>query len=395
MRRLLRFIIKLLRSPLLALVFLVVPLMAVGQRLFGLPLPLSFDALLVNNALFLLWLGARLVSVYLWRARRAVRYGPRKLLKAKGDAVPAERGPVRERLEGEGYVFDQSGAYAEKKDWGYWGALVAHAGLVLTLAFGTYDNLTHFSGTILLGVGQPVPLYLENSYAEFAKGPLAKTEELDVKFQIKKQHLPSGEWPRGATEAALLSKEGDELRAVTISPGNPISIGGDTKIHMAGIVFDVWVVVQRARDNLILYTGWTRLHPLEEKMEEYTYYGAINEWRFSKVEGELWYDPYNVKLKFQAKKEGKEISDVVLGLGAEAEKEHEGYRIKFNGIGKWSEIHVARERHKGMLVAGGVIAVLGLLTRISFGQKRVWLEDRDGGTLVRSTDRKAVRILRT
>jgi hypothetical protein len=386
----------LLRSPLLALVFLVVPLVAFGQRFLGLPLPASFDVLLANNALLLLWLGARLVSVYLWRIPWAIRYGPVKFLRVrKTGEVSLGSESVRERLVGAGYVFDRDGSYGEKKDRGFWGALLLHAGLVFVFAFGTYDNLVQLSGTILHGVGQPAPLYEENYYAEFAKGPLAKTEELDIEFQIKKQHLPSVEWPGGATEAALLSKEGDELRRATISPGNPISIGGDMKIHMSGIVFDVWVVVQRDRDNMILYTGWTRLLPLKEKLEEYTYYGAINERSFPKVEGGVWYDPYNAKLKFQAKKEGKEISDVVLGLGREAEKEYEGYRIKFNGIGKWSEMHVARERHKGMLIAGGVIAVLGLLARIAFRQRRVWLEDREGGTFVRSTDREALRILKT
>jgi hypothetical protein len=289
MRRLLRFIIKLLRSPLLALVFLVVPLVAFGQRFLGLPLPASFDVLLANNALLLLWLGARLVSVYLWRIPWAIRYGPVKFLRVrKTGEVSLGSESVRERLVGAGYVFDRDGSYGEKKDRGFWGALLLHAGLVFVFAFGTYDNLVQLSGTILHGVGQPAPLYEENYYAEFAKGPLAKTEELDIEFQIKKQHLPSVEWPGGATEAALLSKEGDELRRATISPGNPISIGGDMKIHMSGIVFDVWVVVQRDRDNMILYTGWTRLLPLKEKLEEYTYYGAINERSFPKVEGGVY-----------------------------------------------------------------------------------------------------------
>jgi hypothetical protein len=387
------FIARLLRSPLMALFFLVVPLMAFGQRFIGLPLPMSFDVLLANNVLFLVWLGMRLVVVYLRRIPAAIRYGPDKLIKAKGAAVPVESGAARERLEGAGYVFDRSGAYGERRDRGFWGALLVHAGLVFTLAFGTYDNLVQFSGTLHIGVGEAKRLYDMRSYATFVDSDYSPVDEVRMKLRAKKQMPPSAEWPRGATEIVLYSKEDEELQRGVVAPERPMQIGEDMEVRMSGFIYDTWVAVETVEHHVV-YTGWTRMLKLEEKLGDYTHYGPVYD-DFFKVEGGAWYDPEKKNLKFELKREGTKVADVVLTIGGVFKKEYDGNVVTLNGVGHWSELHVVRKRHNRSRLAGGFVALAGIFIRLLFRQKRVWLEDKDGGTLVRATDRKALRSLRT
>ena len=66
------------------------------------------------------------------------------------------------------------------------------------------------------------------------------------------------------------------------------------------------------------------------------------------------------------------------------------YILSCAKMGQWSEIHVVHRRHKGLLVIGGVIAVIGLLLRIAIRPQRVWLEEAAEGCGVRVVGKEAV-----
>jgi len=372
---------RLLRSPLAFLLFLIIPLAVVMLRVAGRNAH-TLDLLLANNALLLAYLAARL---YLLLKRRSapLRYGAGSFLPRRSARIPLPVDSLREQLEREGFSFDASGAYGEQRDRGYAGSLLAHAALILLLAFGMYDNLRQLDGTILLGVGEPLKLYEKGSYGVLVEGVLASAAEAQMKLQIKKQILPCPEWPAGATEVVLLSPRDKELQRGVIAPGAPMRQGGCT-VYMNRFVYDAWVVVTTS-DNLIVFTNFVKLLPRTGRQGVYSHYGEFGDPAL-KVAGSVWLDPRRKALKVETKRDGKKIVDTELLLWGGNKKERDGYVARFEGLGQWSEIHFTRDRHKEGLLAGGCLALLGLVWRLAYRPRRVWIESHGDGSQVRTTD---------
>lgn len=377
-------IIRLLRSPLTFLVFLIIPLAVVLLRSAGRNAH-TLDLLLANNALLLVYASARL---YLLAKSWAgpIRYGSQPFFPRRSAHTPLPPGPLRQRLEHAGFVFDAAGSYAEKRDRGHAGTVLAHAALILLLAFGMYDNLRQVDGTILLGVGEPLKLYDRGSYGLLNEGLLASVSEAELKLQIKRQMLPDPTWPAGATEVALLSPQDRELQRGVIAPGAPMRQGAFT-LHMNRLVYDAWVVVTTS-DNLLVFTNFVKLLPRSGGPEGFSHFGDFADPSL-KVTGSVWLDPQRRALRVETTRQGKRIVDTELLLwGGNNQKERDGYVTKFQGLGQWSEIHVTRQRHKGVLVAGVCLVLAGLVWRLLHRPMRVWVE-RDGeGSLVGSTNGK-------
>ena len=376
-------IIRLLRSPLTFLLFLIIPLAVVLLRSVGRN-EHTLDLLLVNNALLLIYLLARLCLL----ARNwsnPIRYGTASFLPRRSVRSDLPAAELRLQMEREGYRFDEGGGYAEKRDPGHAGTLLAHGALVLLLVFGMYDNLRQLDGTILLGVGEPLALYEKESYGILVQGPLASTAEADMKLQVKRQMLPEQRWPAGATEVALLSRRDEELQHGVIAPGSPMRQGSFT-LRMNRLVYDAWVVVTTS-DNLLVFTNFVKLLPRADGKGGYSHYGEFADPSLQ-VTGTVWLDPQKREIKVETVRQGKKIVDTSLLLWGGNQKEQGGYVTKFQGLGQWSEIHVTRQRHKGMLALGGCLALAGLVWRLIYRPRRVWIESDGEETVVRSTSGK-------
>lgn len=380
---------KILRSPLTFPVFLIIPLAVVILRASG-RIAHTLDLLLVNNALLLAYLGARLY-LYLSKFSENIRYGTGSLFPRKSVNVDLDSAAVRERLEREGFSFNAAGAYGERRDRGYLGTVLVHAGLLLLLLFGLYDNLRQLDGTILLGVGEPLKLYEKGSYGVLVNGLLASPADAEMKLQIKRQILPSAEWPAGATEVVLLSKDDRELQRGIIAPGRPMR-QGTFDIYMNRFLYDAWVVVT-TKNNLIIFTNFVKLLPMKEKQGAYTHYGDFRD-ESLKVKGAVWIDPEKKAIKVETSREGKRIVDTELILWGGNRKEQGDYVARFEGLGQWSELHVTRHRHRGMLVAGLFIVAAGLALRVLYRPMRVWIESEGDATLVRTTSRGVLDMIR-
>lgn len=375
-------------SPLTFLTFLFLPFAVVLLRRAG-HTAHTLDLLLVNNGLLLCYLCVR--CRFLFRRRSAPwRYDPDPLPRQGLVAVPVPAALVRDRLEREGYRFDPAGRYGEKRDAGFDGMLLAHAALILLLAFGMYDNLRQLDGTILLGVGEPIKLYEKKAYGILTEGPLASVAEIGMKLQIRGQQLPSPEWPEGVAEAVLLSREDRELRQGTIAPGRPLRQGGFL-VNMNRMVYDAWVVVTTS-DNLVVYTGFVKLLPIKGGGGAYSHYGEFADPSL-KVSGKVWIDPPRKAIRVETLRKGEKIVDTELLLWGGNRKEQGGYVAKFEGLGEWSEIHVTRQRHRWALLGGASLALLGFLVRLLFPPRRVWVEEHEQGALFAGTDRKLLSAI--
>jgi len=87
----------------------------------------------------------------------------------------------------------------------------------------------------------------------------------------------------------------------------------------------------------------------------------------------------------------KAVSDLVFQVDQQVTQGE--YTISCAKMGQWSEIHVVRKRNKGALMAGTILAAMGLLMRIMIRPQRVWLEKTGTGCVVSSVGTNADKIL--
>jgi hypothetical protein len=373
-------------SPYFLLVFIVIPIYTVIA--FRLRLPVSGDLLLANNACFLLFIAGRFVR-YALKMRGDIRYGADYRQPGKEFILERPMPVLRGELEGSGYRFDAGGRYGEKRDTGFLGTTVMYGGLLLLLLFGSYDYLREYSIMVRLGVGEPMPLTGKGLVGEFEAGNLAASSSLP-QLQVRKQILPNAQWPKGATEIALLDKDRKELAKATIAPGKPFRYAG-LDYHMTRFLFDALLVIRQGRT--IIYDNFVKFLPLVEKKGVYSYYGGLVGKETGKVKGGAWLNPEKKAVRMEATLDGKTIFAGELELWGENKKTQGEFLASIDGLAHWSEIRVARGRHLVMLVLGAVIAVLGGIIRVAVRPQRVWLEEAGTGCRARATGGRTMKLL--
>lgn len=377
LHRLARF----LTTPWIFPLFLLIPLLVIVLRILRFPFP-GTNLLLANNLLLLVYLVVRLAAL-LRRAAKPHRYGEESWQPRQGVTIPLTPDAARKVMEIGGYRFNGAETYGEKRDVGFWGTVLVHVGLIILLGFGSYDNTHLFTGSFLHGVGKPVPLYDKNTYGFWSKGLLTSYSDIDMKLRVKERFLPSSRYPQGAAEVILLDRDDRELQHGIVDPQRPMS-QGRYNICMTRFVYDAWVVVT-STGNLVVFTDWVKLLPRPDTSGTYTHYNDFTS-RDGKLAWRAWFDQNSDRMRFQIDKDGRRIVDVVLGMGSEARKETGGFVASLQGIGKWTEFRIIRKRHVPVLIAGGVIALAGLLIRLAFRPRRVWIDVEGTSSVIRSTD---------
>jgi len=374
-------------SPYILLVFLIIPVYIVlGLKL---RLPVSGDLLLENNAVFCVFVAIRVI----WRVlkmRGNIRYGSESCPPNRVIELASPVSKLQEKLAGGGFSFDAGGHYGEKCDLGYLGTTLLYGGILLLLLVGSYDYLREYSIMIRIGVGEPMSLDNKGLLGEFEAGNLAGTSKLPL-LQVRKQILPNSQWPKGATEIALLSEERKELATGIISPEKSLRYQG-LDFTMSKFVFDALIVIRM--EDYLAYEGFVKFFPLPQKKGEYSYYCSLKNDKFANVGGTAWLNPADKKkVRIDAKLAGKNIIDTELELWGVNQKTQGGYTAKLEGLAQWSEIRVARARHSFLLMFGAILAVLGGFMRLVIRPQRIWLEEADEGSRVRATGRKTMKLI--
>jgi hypothetical protein len=373
-------------SPYFLLLFLVIPAYSVLR--LKLRLPVSGDLLLGNNVLFCVCIALRLVWRIL-RMRGDIRYGVDYRPSKRVLELDRPAAQLQTALTGAGFHFIAGGHYGEKRDLGYLGTTLLYLGLLLLLMFGSYDYMREYSVMGRLGVGEPMSLDGSGLVGEFEAGFLAGASRLPL-LQVKKQILPNPQWPKGATEIALLSAERKELAKGTIAPGKPFRYGG-LDYHMTRFIFDALILIRK--DNSIVYENFVKFLPLPQKKGVYSYYGSLKNAKFENVGGDAWLNPEDKAVQVQTTLAGKKIVDTELKLWGKNRVTQGEYIASLEGLAHWSEIRVARGRHRVMLMIGAALAVLGGFLRIVIRPQRVWLEEAEEGCRVRAIGRITLQLL--
>jgi len=371
-------------SPWSLLVFLIIPMLVILSVTlhFRLPLVESTTPLLVNNVCFAFIVACRLLR-YLAGMGKSVRYGAACCRPRQSVTLPSPVAEVRALLGKAGYSFADDGRYGEQRDFGYLGTTVMYGGLFILLSVGSLDNLRQFSGVLLDGIGPATSLNKVESYLRILKGPLAASPASLPRMQVISQSLPDSSYPKGATEVVLSAQDG-KTQKVTLIPGQPVGYGA-FDISMAKLVFQPQIVI-RSRDSGILFDEIVTLDPLVQKRGVYSFYGLF---QGPILGGGVYYQPEkNMLMVVITRGDEKVVTDLAFQVDQQVVKGD--YILSCSKMGQWSEIHVIHRRHKELLVAGGIIALFGLLLRVAIRPKRVWLEELSEGCTIWSSDKKTM-----
>jgi hypothetical protein len=376
-------------SPWSLLIFLVVPLLVILSVTLHVRVPLvgSATPLLVNNVCFAIFVACRLIS-YLAGIRRSVRYGAARCRPRRSVTLPSQVVEVRALLGKAEYCFDADGRYCERRDIGYIGTTMMYGGLFILLSVGSWDNLRQFSGVLLDGMGPATSLNKVESYLRINKGPLAASPVSLPRMQVISQNLPDGNYPKGATEVALIAEDGKAQKLMLI-PGEPVSYGA-FDISMTKLVFQSQLVIKDRESGITLSDGLVTLDPLVQKRGVYSFYGLF---QGDILGGGVYYQPEKNMLLVVITRGGeKVVTDLAFQVDQQVVKGD--YILSCAKMGQWSEIHVVHRRHKELLFVGGVFAVIGLLLRIAIRPQRVWLEEAPEGCVIWSSGKEAINMLK-
>jgi len=384
----LRFILE---SPLLLLVFAVLPGSFILGNIFHFKLPFRFSTnMLLTNSLCLLALLAIRLLWYLYGLRRGIRYGSGQR-PSRGTEMPGRpAAQLREDLERSGYCFAADGGYGEKRDRGYLGTALVYGGLILLIGTGTWDNLRQFSGVVLHGMGVAASLDKVGTYVKpIMAGRMAVRPRLP-KLEVKQIIFPNKEHTKGAAEIILLSKEGKQLASSTlIATQDPFRYNG-YDIFLAKLLVEAHLIItEKGSPDRIIFTDTVKLSPLWKKEGDYGFYGVFTD--RAALDGELFYNADKNLFRVVMTREGKKLLDTEYPFQVIRQKQEGNYLLTFGAMGRWTELHVVRSRGMALLWIGGIIAVLGLLLRIAFRPQRIWLEETPEGCRVWTVGKNPLR----
>lgn len=374
-------------TPWLLLAFLVIPILVILSITLNIHPPLAGPKLLlVNNICFAFLVACRLLC-YLYRMGKGIRYEAahgKPELSLPLSLPPAD---IRARLSGAGFIFAAGGDYGEKKDSGYLGTTFMYAGLLLLLTTGNWDSLHQFSGVLHDGTGPATNLNKAESYVSKVKGAWASIPASLPRMQITKQFLPDATYPKGATEIALTTEDG-KTEKIILKPRDPYSVNS-YDIYMTKLVFEPQIVIKN-RDSLTLFDSFVKLDPLVQKRGVYSFYGLF---QGDILGGGVYYQPEKNSLMVVISRNGQKIvTDMVFQVDQQAVEGD--YILSCAKMGQWSEIHVVHRRHKELLLAGALIAIIGLLLRIAIRPQRIWIEESASGCALRVSGKEAVTLLK-
>ena len=127
-----------------------------------------------------------------------------------------------------------------------------------------------------------------------------------------------------------------------------------------------------------------------QKRGVYSFYGLF---QGVILGGGVYYQPEkNMLMVVISRGNEKVVTDLAFQVDQQVVKGD--YILSCAKMGQWSEIHVIHRRHKGLLVVGGIIAVIGLLLRIAIRPQRVWLEEAPEGCGVKVVGKEAIKLLK-
>lgn len=376
-------------SPWVLLVFLFIPLLFVLSVKFRLQLPLeiSQSSVFYNNICFGVFAAIRFIY-YLKGLTQPIRYGVGNNVPRITKEIPLSKSEVQNILVTSGYLFDDSGDYAEKHENGYLGVTALYLGLFIVLFTGSMDNLRQFSATLLHGVGTSLDLNRVDIYRAVATGPLTAKPTSLPKMRITRHFIPDAVNPFGAAEVLFMSADGTEKKVILKSPEPYRS--GSFDIYMAGMLYEPTIAVSIDGATSV-FNGKIMLKQLPVKENGFDFYAAFVE---GNLDGEVYYQPEKSRLKMILRQGSNVLMNKELIFQVDRQQILGNISFTCERMGVWSKIHIIKRRHLPIIFMGGIVALIGLVMRLYFRPQRVWIEESQGGCRLKTIGRDAEKSLR-
>jgi hypothetical protein len=377
----------LLVSPWFLALFCVIPLCTVLSYTYGLQLPLvGTKPLLINNTCFSLLIACRFLR-YLYCLGTSLRYSSRSCVPSKSQSLSLPKDSILSTLSASGYRFKADGSYGEHRDLGYLGTTFFYGGLMLLLLVGTLDNLRQFSGTLLDGQGPATKLSKLENYRGLVRGPLTGSLDALPQMKVLNQIFPNASYPNGATEIAIMTAEG-KTQSKVLRPMEVMRFGG-FELFPTRFVFEPEILI-RTKDGKTLSNGMLTMMPVVRSGDEYGFYAPF---KGDDLEGNVYYKPSHKKMRVVMKHRGAWVLDVRWTFQEDQSVAQGDYIVSCEKLGQWTEIRVVRSRHKGLLIASGLLALLGLGLRGGYRAQRVWIEDGPAGCRVKTRGARTAKLV--
>lgn len=362
------------------LLFMVIPLLVLGVKSAGYTTAYGTTAMIVNMLLCSCFLLYRASLLLCWKRRPA----PPEISGLATVSLPDEQS-LRRILLQRGYRPNRANTYAER------GTVrrIALAGLLASAALlmlvGSYDNLFQFSGVVMLGPGEPVPLNKPATYTVYTKGPLMRFSSLPYKLKGVERFFPDATFPFGAAQIRLLTLDNRTLWDDSLQALGKVHEYDGFRFSMHALEYDVWLILTTT-DNHVLYTDWIHFYPLDKPVDGYSHRGRLKRDVLNDVDGTALFNQVNDGLKVELRYKKERIT-AELGEAPDHVRRIGNYILKNEGIGRWSQIRVMRTRHTPLMAfLGGMLVLAGGMAIVA-PRRRVWLSQSEhDGILLRTDD---------
>ena len=245
------------------------------------------------------------------------------------------------------------------------GELVLVVGVMLALSAGMANWLLRLQGTVILNESEAVPLHGGTALQVFEAGPLSRPEEMGLSLALDALALePEG--LEGFYPASTLEvwRGGDPPTRLRISPRRRAAFGA-LRFHQGAFGFSPRIVL--LRDGVTLFDRVVPFLTQRQGASGVSFDGSFTvERQGLRVEGSVDLTTLDEGMRGHANlllaltRNGEPLGRGALQPGYFADLD-QGYRVGFAGLERWSEIVISRRNYGHLVLAGGVVALGGLV----------------------------------
>lgn len=368
--------------------FSIIPVIVPALKLTGYAQATSTTLMIVNMLLCSAFLLFRAGLQLCWQQQPAPSPSPR----LQSAEIHLDEKIVHKVLQQQGYRLNNACTYAETGKWKSCAIAFTMVCSALLLLIGSADNLFQFSGVVMLGSGNPLPLNTPSTYTVYTKGPLMRFSALPYKLKGVERIFPDASFPYGAAQTRLLTLDNRILWEQFLPAlGKSYDYSG-FRFGMNALEYDVSLIMMTT-DNHILYSNWIHFFPLVKPIGGYSHRGTLKKDVLNDVDGTALYNQVNDALKIELRYK-KENFVVELGEAPNHEKKVANYIVKNDGIGRWSQLRVARIRHTPHMVVMAGLALFSGMVAVVSRRRRVWITSYpEGGCTLLTKDNELLNSL--
>lgn len=266
---------------------------------------------------------------------------------------------------------------AQRGSLGFWGSMVFHLGLLITLLAAMVTSLTLFTGEMLLTQGYP-NTSKEEGFLKVWRRPLIRVKLPDARLTLEgfKAVFEEERFPVDYIASVRVEEKDSSSFLKDIRVNDPLEYYG-FQYNIDRYGFAPAFVIKN-KEGAVLFEGDINLVLLGGQEDSFlipdTDYGVVARFYpdFVMTEGgpRTKSDiPNNPVFSLKLTREGITVSEGLLPMGKDVEIED--IKISFTGFKYWIHILVSRDWGTPVLFTGLVLLVAGLIIRVIFYEKRL------------------------